>query len=121
MNALLRSPAHGGPSVEWLRGPHSYLQRGRDRVPLYHLHIRQTAMRLLDEEGAVFPSLQAAREEAILAARELLATHIRDGFLPIDWSVEIADEHDVVVLIVPFREAVAYPPTLSDWRAVSSD
>jgi hypothetical protein len=90
-------------------------------MPLYHLHLRRTGVRLPDEEGADFPSLEAAREEAILSARDLLATHIRNGRLQIDWSIEIADENDVVVMTVPFREAVAFAPSLSDGAIVSSD
>jgi hypothetical protein len=90
-------------------------------MPLYHLHIRRTSTRLPDEDGAEYPSLEAAREDAVQSARELLATHIRNGRLPIDWSIEITDEEGVVVLTVPFRKAVDYPPTLLDRRAVSPD
>ena len=76
-----------------------------------YFHLRAGDELLLDDEGQDFPDSLAARQEAELAARELLAEAIRDGkgrvpeaFLIVD---ECGREIDVVqlatVLPMPLR------------------
>ncbi len=72
----------------------------------YYLHIRNGVEFTEDPEGADFPDLEAARTEAVGAARELMSEAILKGLLLLSHNVDIADEAGRVVLSVPFREAV---------------
>lgn len=48
-------------------------------MPQYHFHFRSGHKTTLDEAGAEFRNLDAAREEALASARELLADAIKAG------------------------------------------
>ena len=74
-------------------------------LPHYFLHVRN-GWPTEDPEGADFTDLEAARMEAIGAARELLSEAILAGNLLLEHKIEIADEAGRVLLTVPFREAV---------------
>jgi hypothetical protein len=79
-------------------------------MPRYFLHIDTGAERIDDEEGSELPDLGAARDEALLAARQQWAAAIlaqqdlsAHRFLVTNGSGE-------TVLTVPFIEAL--PPNL---------
>jgi hypothetical protein len=59
-----------------------------------------------DGEGTDLPHVEAARQEAILSARELLAEGVLVGEAPDARQFEIKDEHGQTVAVVPFREAI---------------
>jgi hypothetical protein len=46
-------------------------------MPRYFFHIREEDHIILDTDGAVLPDLNTAREEAVAAAREVLADMMR--------------------------------------------
>ena len=72
-------------------------------MPRYFFHIRNEAEFIEDPEGAELPSLDHARQEAVLAAREILAERLLKG-QPIGGDVfEITDESGSLVENVPFR------------------
>jgi hypothetical protein len=48
-------------------------------MPRFHLHIRNQDGLVRDEEGLDLPNLNAAREEARQAIREIVAGHIISG------------------------------------------
>lgn len=59
-----------------------------------------------DEEGQELPDLEAARGEAIRAARELMGEDIRNGALRLGHRIEIRDESGAETLTVNFGDAV---------------
>ena len=56
----------------------------------FHLQARDEIVQ--DDEGSDFPDLSAARREAVLSARELLAEAIRSGNQKVPDAFVIADE-----------------------------
>jgi hypothetical protein len=58
----------------------------------YFFHVVQGAQISKDEEGSQLASLEAARMEALLAARELVAHAILDGNDNVPEVIIIADE-----------------------------
>ena len=73
-------------------------------MPRYHLNLFNDAD-VMDEEGAEFPDLAAAKAEAIRGARALMADHVVQG-RAITLSIEVADESGKVLAVIPFRELV---------------
>jgi len=67
-----------------------------------------------DPDGTEAVDLTAARHEAILAARQLLANAILAGVAPLGTAFQITDEGGQVLLEVPFREALPPQFTKSD-------
>jgi hypothetical protein len=73
----------------------------------FYLHLRQGETLLRDPDGREFGSLDDARTEAVLSARELIAARVLAGRKPNHSRFEIADAGDNVVLIVWFEEAIS--------------
>ena len=72
-------------------------------MPRFHFHIRDGATLLEDREGADFASVDAAREDAAAASREVLAERLQAG-QPLDGlQLEIRDEAGQLVATVPIR------------------
>jgi hypothetical protein len=75
-------------------------------MPRFFIHVPGGDALSEDAKGAEFPTLEAARAQALAAARdhvvdELLNTHkIPDG------EVEVRDEAGRIRATVPFREAL---------------
>jgi hypothetical protein len=75
-------------------------------MPLYFLNVRDRGELIRDSHGSCLPNLGAARTEAIVSARELMAQSIADsGRIGIDRRVEISDARGATLLVVPFWEA----------------
>jgi predicted O-methyltransferase YrrM len=75
-------------------------------MPRYFLHIRDGDELIPDEEGSDLPDLDAAREEAIQGARDILAEKIRTGD-PLDGEkIEICDAQGHVLAVIPFRSMI---------------
>jgi hypothetical protein len=72
-------------------------------VPRYFLHIDELDT---DPEGSELPDLEAARREAILAAREMLAEWIISGAEDVPTRIIIADEAGNVLSVVQIRDVV---------------
>jgi hypothetical protein len=76
-------------------------------MPQFYLNVRKGDALLEDPEGVEFVSLEAARDEAIAAAREIMSEQISRGELPERNSgFEIMDHDGHLVLTVPFDEAL---------------
>jgi len=71
---------------------------------------------LEDPEGMEAADLATAKQQAIQAARQLLANAIMAGTKPIGKAFRITDDAGTLLLIVPFSEAL---PT--DMRARPDD
>ena len=61
-----------------------------------------------DPDGTEAVDLTAARHEAILAARQLLANAILTGVAPLGSAFQITNEAGQILLSVPFRDALPF-------------
>jgi len=59
-----------------------------------------------DPDGTELADLAAARSEAILAARQLLAAALLAGVAPLGTAFRISDDVGNVLLTIPFGDAV---------------
>lgn len=69
----------------------------------YHLNIRNATGLILDEEGAEFSNLRAARTEAFACAAEFLIADLRRTGAIRKQRIEISDENGPMVASVGFR------------------
>lgn len=76
-------------------------------MPKFYTHLINHIAHTRDEEGEDFPDVAAARSYALQAIRGFLAEEVRHGRLDLRGRVEIADDSHVVVLTIPFDEALA--------------
>ena len=73
----------------------------------YYLHLRNFEGDVLkDEEGSEFPSLAAARKEAIFVMQDFVAAAIRQGDEPPFEAIVLADEHGTHLAAVPLIAAL---------------
>jgi hypothetical protein len=76
-------------------------------MPRYIFHIYERGQATLDDEGVELDGIDAAREEATVAARELMSADVLSGLAPDGRRFVVTDEQDVVVFDLPFEEAIA--------------
>jgi CBS domain-containing protein len=75
-------------------------------VPRFFFHVRRHGRRVDDDEGAVHGDVQAALDEAVEGAREIVSSWIKAGD-PVDaGGVVVTDEAGAVVGEVNFRDVV---------------
>jgi uncharacterized protein DUF6894 len=72
-------------------------------VPRYFLHIDELDT---DPDGTELPDLEAARREAVLSAREMLAEWIILGADDIPTRIVITDEEGSLLSVVHFRDVL---------------
>ena len=74
-------------------------------MPLYFFNILYQTTRVQDEQGAELPDLNAAHEEAMASARDVVSVAFKEGFRPGDIAdgIEIADADGRRLALVPFR------------------
>jgi hypothetical protein len=75
-------------------------------MPLYFFHHQTVSGLITDDEGDDLPGLQAVREEAVEAARELLAHAARAGRDARDESFVVVDDLGQTVLVLKFADAL---------------
>jgi hypothetical protein len=76
----------------------------------FHLNIYDDCV-ALDEDGAEFADLIAAREAAISGAREMIAARLIAGEpIALSHRIEITDAGGIVLATLPFRDVVAFQP-----------
>jgi hypothetical protein len=78
--------------------------KGRN-MPRFYFNLRTSKEFLEDAEGQEYETITAAREEAILSAREILSSRVSSGKFPNSSRFEIMDESGRLVLTVPFQDA----------------
>jgi hypothetical protein len=71
-----------------------------------YLNIRERGRLHEDDEGATFTTLDDARKEALLSAREMMAERIVRGRPINDISFEITNESRDVLLVLPWEDAL---------------
>ena len=75
-------------------------------MPRYYFHVSLEGTLLRDPEGRQLPDADAAREQARMAALDLMQT---DFGQPVNWArchFEVIDETGEIVLEFPFAEAI---------------
>ena len=72
-------------------------------MPRYFLHIDELDT---DPDGTELPDLEAARREAVLSAREMLAEWIILGADDIPTRIVITDEEGSLLSVVHFRDVL---------------
>jgi hypothetical protein len=75
----------------------------------FFFHTRDGDHYTKDEEGTDLPDLEAAHDEAVLAAREMMAEMLITGKLVDGQQFEIATEDGTVVEIFAFKSALRLP------------
>lgn len=75
-------------------------------MPRYYFHVRKDGVLEEDPEGAVFSTVDDAYDEAIKAAREILAEKVAVGDLIDGNRFEITSEEGDILREVPFRLAL---------------
>ena len=76
-------------------------------MPIYHFDLVTPAGVVADLEGSELPHLDAARLEAIEAARELMSAAVRLGKDISSQSFSIRSELGDVLLVVRFADAIS--------------
>jgi hypothetical protein len=83
----------------------------------FYMHRKTGAHLFVDEVGYDYQNLEHMRQEAVLAAREIMTAAIQQGQLPeFNASFEITDEAGQLLLSFPFIESLngdstpEYPP-----------
>lgn len=74
-------------------------------MPHYYFHLRDGNDVIEDPEGSAFLNLQAARQEALATAREILAERVRTGQVVGGQQIDICDSKGHRLSTVPFCEA----------------
>lgn len=73
----------------------------------YFFNVVKASGVVKDIEGFDVPSLEHARQEAIMDARQLMSMAILEGRDVSNQRIEIVDEAGKVLHVLPFREAIA--------------
>jgi hypothetical protein len=73
-------------------------------MPVFYFHVYNDVI-AIDEEGLELADLDAAREQAMESARELVCEGIHKGHLNLDHRIEVEDEGHRNVLTVSYRDA----------------
>lgn len=74
-------------------------------MPRYYFHIRENRRIIEDSDGAELPDLASAKQEAVLAARELLTDMLRCGMTIDGEEFLICDEYGNQVAKIPIKSA----------------
>jgi hypothetical protein len=74
-------------------------------VPRYFFHVYDDVI-AKDEEGAELPNLAAARLNALVGARDLIAEQVRHGYIVLSHWIDVVDEQGEAVLTIAFRDAI---------------
>ena len=77
-------------------------------MPSFYFHIRVGGHLFEDPDGSYLPDFEAARAEALAAARQGIAERIRAGEVVDGQPFEIWDAYGRLLAIVPFRDALQF-------------
>ncbi|MET1111699.1 MAG: hypothetical protein ABWX67_09265 [Allosphingosinicella sp.] len=74
-------------------------------MPRYFFHLYNDIV-AMDEEGADFPDLTAARANGVREARAMMLETVAEGRINLSHRIDIADETGAVLATITFGEAV---------------
>ena len=75
-------------------------------MPRYYFNVRDGETLSEDVDGIELQDLEAARREAIVAARDIMIDQLRGGEQVDGQIFEIEDEEGEVLLVIPVRDAL---------------
>ena len=75
-------------------------------MPRYYFHLCECDGQVPDEEGMELPDLGAADRVAVRATRDLMASAVLRGELPLSHAIEITDQRGAVLKTISFAQAV---------------
>jgi hypothetical protein len=75
-------------------------------VPRYFFHLHECGQYIADDEGQELEGLEAARRQALLEARHVMAAEVQSGKLCLSCWIEVIDCADRPVMKVPFKDAL---------------
>ena len=75
-------------------------------MPRYYFHIKEEATTIRDNDGMELEELEAVRNEATQAAREMMSEDVREGYAPNGRTFVVTDERGQTVLMFPFKDAI---------------
>ena len=78
-------------------------------MPRFFFHLYDETV-TLDPEGQELPTANAAREQAVAAARRLASAEVLQGHLGLNHRVEVTDTYDAPVATVRFKDVVKLHP-----------
>ena len=76
-------------------------------MPLYRFDLYNSVGFVPDEEGRELPDVEAARGEAVKAARGIIADEVLQGRIDLNGRIEVLDGEGPPILTLSFAEAVA--------------
>lgn len=77
-------------------------------MPNYYFHLRDGDRLEKDPEGSVFSTVEEARAEAVLSAREMLAEKVAAGATIYGQVFEITSEDGVVIERLPLKSVLKF-------------
>lgn len=75
-------------------------------MPTFFFHIRGGGIEAEDFIGMDLPSLEAARDEAVRSARDIMMDEIQAGRLSLKRRIDVEDGDQRPVFSLPFGEAI---------------
>ncbi len=75
-------------------------------MPTFFFHIRGGGIEAEDFIGMDLPSLEAARDEAVRSARDIMMDEIQAGRLSLKRRIDVEDQDHRPVFSLPFGEAI---------------
>jgi hypothetical protein len=75
-------------------------------MPVYFLDVCDSVVVAGDPEGRELPNLDAARREAIVGIRSILAHEAAEGRLDLRGEIRIKNARGDVVRVVPYADAL---------------
>jgi hypothetical protein len=75
-------------------------------MALYFFHVRGGRLETEDEEGAELPDEAAARQQALVGARSIIAAEILEGRLTLGERIDVADAAGKLLFSLTFAQAV---------------
>jgi len=75
-------------------------------MPRFYFHLRGGDAEIPDLVGQECDDLTSARTRALRSARDILSHEVLSGRLPLNERIDVEDEEQRPVFMLPFREAV---------------
>jgi hypothetical protein len=84
-------------------------------VPRYFFHVFDDVI-AQDEEGMELPSIEAARLNALIGARDLIAEQVKRGYFVLSHWIDVVDEQGTPVLTVTFPRCSGHQGSVTAGR-----
>ena len=72
----------------------------------YYFNLHEQGHLVADHEGMLLPSVDAARDRAIDAARSIMCAELTEGRLCLGSNIEVVDSDGRTAINMPFADAI---------------